>query len=202
MKRLTVQPGPRLESSRRTHRTPLAEALTTPVVLLFHPGVGMGLVFPELRGCTSQLCGLNNRLAELLATRARVYGVSTMPVARNTAFAREHGIDFEILSDPAGELGRLLPVGLERHGDSDVYPRVTVILRPDGGVVRPTTVTITGSEVDSILTALLPAPPSSEVAASDTAEDEVPRAGTTAKRVHGTAQGVLPSSPSQESEIR
>lgn len=202
MKPLTVQPGPTLESSRHTHRTPLAEALTSPVVLLFHPGVGMGLIFPELQGCTSQLCGLNSRLIELRASGARVYGVSTMPVARNAAFAREHGIEFELLSDPAGDLGGLLSVRRERHGDTEVYQRVTVILRPNGDAVTAETVTSTGSLVDSILTAL-PAAIPSEAEAPNTAADRDFSTGPETKRTHhGMAEGVLPSRSPQESEDR
>lgn len=132
------------------------------MVLLFHPGVGMGLVFAELQGCTRQLCGLNSRLEELGATGARVYGVSTMPVARNTAFVSQHNIEFELLSDPAGDLGRLWEVGLERHGDTEVYPRVTVLLRPDGDTVISQTIPDSGSLVDSLLTALSTSPQESE----------------------------------------
>ena len=49
-----------------------------PVALFFHPGVGLGLVFPALQGCTAELCGLRDRSDELEAAKVRFYGVSTL----------------------------------------------------------------------------------------------------------------------------
>mgnify|MGYP002621849258 CR=1 FL=1 len=117
-----------LPSSASKTRRPLQEAITRPVVLLFHPGVGMGLLFRELRGCTSQMCTVNDHLRELHDFGATIYGVSTLPVEPNSRFSTEHDLSFELLSDTTGALDDVFSIGKKRYGDKDFYERAAVVV--------------------------------------------------------------------------
>ncbi|MGS2615799.1 peroxiredoxin [Micromonospora sp. LZ34] len=81
-----------------------------PVVLFFYPAA-------MTRGCTAESCHFRDLAAEFAAVGAQRVGISRDPVAKQAEFARLHGFDYPLLSDPdgvvAGRFGvrRRLPLG-------------------------------------------------------------------------------------------
>jgi peroxiredoxin Q/BCP len=56
--------------------------------------------------CTRQACSLRDRLGEIAARGAAVVGVSTQGADSHLAFARKHRLDFPLLVDADGAIGR------------------------------------------------------------------------------------------------
>jgi peroxiredoxin Q/BCP len=56
--------------------------------------------------CTREACGFQGAYAELLSGDAEVVGVSVDDAATHDRFAREHGIEFPLVSDPSRLLAR------------------------------------------------------------------------------------------------
>ncbi|MFC0506120.1 peroxiredoxin [Micromonospora costi] len=81
-----------------------------PVVLFFYPAA-------MTRGCTAESCHFRDLAAEFAAVGAQRVGISRDPVARQAEFARLHGFDYPLLSDPDGAVAdrfgvrRRVPLG-------------------------------------------------------------------------------------------
>ena len=69
------------------------------LVLYFYPR-------DDTPGCTRQACSLRDHLALLTAHGAAVLGVSTQGAGSHRAFARRHALNFPLLADPDGAIGR------------------------------------------------------------------------------------------------
>ncbi|MFI5489607.1 peroxiredoxin [Micromonospora echinaurantiaca] len=89
----------------------LSELLVAgPVVLFFYPAA-------MTRGCTAESCHFRDLAAEFAALGAQRVGISRDPVAKQAEFARLHGFDYPLLSDPDGAVAerfgvrRRLPLG-------------------------------------------------------------------------------------------
>ncbi|MFI7522821.1 peroxiredoxin [Micromonospora globbae] len=100
-----------------------------PVVLFFYPAA-------MTRGCTAESCHFRDLAAEFAAVGAQRVGISRDPVARQAEFARLHGFDYPLLSDPDGAVAdrfgvrRRLPLGpLSTR-------RVTFVIGTDGRVIE------------------------------------------------------------------
>lgn len=69
------------------------------LVLYFYPR-------DDTPGCTRQACSLRDHAAELAAKGAAVLGVSTQGVESHRAFTAKYGLNFPLLADPGGKIGR------------------------------------------------------------------------------------------------
>jgi peroxiredoxin Q/BCP len=69
------------------------------VVLAFYPE-------DDTAGCTLEMCGMQARLARFQSLRTRVFGLSHNSSESQQRFARKHGLEFQLLSDPKGEVAK------------------------------------------------------------------------------------------------
>lgn len=88
-----------------------------PTVLYFYPR-------DNTPGCTTEACQFNEELETYDEAGVRVVGVSTDEVSSHASFADEHGIEFDLLADPDGEIAEQFGVNVER-GRAD---RVTFVV--------------------------------------------------------------------------
>ena len=56
--------------------------------------------------CTKQACSLRDHNAEIAARGAAILGVSTQDEASHREFTRKHGLNFPLLADEGGVVGR------------------------------------------------------------------------------------------------
>ncbi len=76
---------------------------TGPVVLFFYPAA----LTP---GCTAETCHFRDLATEFAEVGAQRVGVSADPVDTQHEFARTHGVDFPLLSDPDGGVASVFGV--------------------------------------------------------------------------------------------
>jgi thioredoxin-dependent peroxiredoxin len=69
------------------------------LVLYFYPR-------DDTPGCTRQACSLRDRNSELAAKGAAVLGVSTQGVESHQAFTKKYHLNFPLLVDSEGKVGR------------------------------------------------------------------------------------------------
>lgn len=69
------------------------------LVLYFYPK-------DDTPGCTKQACSLRDGIGALAAKGASVLGVSTQDERSHQAFTRKYGLNFPLLADTEGEVGR------------------------------------------------------------------------------------------------
>ncbi|MUV59654.1 redoxin domain-containing protein [Halobacterium sp. CBA1126] len=101
-----------------------------PVVLAFFPGA----FTPP---CTNEMVALQDRLGDFEDAGATVFGVSADSAFSQGAFREEHGIEFDLVSDMAGDAIR--EYGLEMDipdlGLYGIANRAVFVLDDDGEVV-------------------------------------------------------------------
>lgn len=97
------------------------------LVLYFYPR-------DDTPGCTKEACGFRDTNSEIVKLGANVVGVSPDSVDSHKRFYQKYSLNFPLLSDPKGELGKRLGV-LREDSDRPSMRRVTFIVDPDG-VVR------------------------------------------------------------------
>lgn len=99
----TLEPGdvaPEFEAiASDGARVALSDYRGRKVVLYFYPK-------DDTPGCTRQACSLRDHHREILAKGAVVLGVSTQDAASHAAFARKFALDFPLLADTGGRVGR------------------------------------------------------------------------------------------------
>lgn len=88
-----------------------------PTVLYFYPR-------DNTPGCTTEARQFNAELEVYDEAGVRVVGVSMDDVSSHASFADEHGIEFDLLADPNGEIAERFGVRVER-GRAD---RVTFVI--------------------------------------------------------------------------
>lgn len=118
-----------------------------PVVLFFYPHDGTP-------GCTQEACAFRDVWDRFEATGAIVVGVSTDTPAEHARFAREHELQFPLLSDPDGEV-------LARYGVPSLLgmsARVTFLIDRDGRIARVYPDVDPGVHAEQILEALAALP--------------------------------------------
>ncbi len=69
------------------------------LVLYFYP-------MDDTPGCTRQACSLRDHAAELAAKGAAVLGVSTQGVESHQSFTAKYNLNFPLLADSGGKVGR------------------------------------------------------------------------------------------------
>ncbi len=152
----SVAPDFTARDQSNTPRT-LREFRGRPVVLFFYPRDGTP-------GCTREACAFRDAWARFSRSGAQVLGVSGDDVASHARFAREHALQFPLLADTEGAIGRAYGVG-RFFG---MASRVTFVLSPDGTVARVfpnVDPAIHADEVLRVVEALAPAPASAPVTA-------------------------------------
>jgi len=100
-----------------------------PVVLAFFPGA----FTPP---CSSEMVALQDHLDEFHEAGATVLGVSADSAFAQGAFRDEHGIEFDLVSDTAGEVidAYDLEIDIEPLGLYGVANRATFVLDEDGTI--------------------------------------------------------------------
>ena len=105
------------------------------LVLYFYPK-------DDTPGCTKQACSLRDFNAEIAAKGAAVLGVSTQDAASHQAFTRKFGLNFPLLADTGGAVGRAYGTlggpGLLAKLKSAVglADRVTFVIGADGRIAH------------------------------------------------------------------
>ena len=69
------------------------------LVMYFYP-------MDDTPGCTKQACSLRDHNAEIAAKGAAVLGVSTQGEESHKKFTKKYGLNFPLLADTDGEVGR------------------------------------------------------------------------------------------------
>ncbi len=108
-------------------------------------------------GCTTEANDFNKALRKLKARNAMVIGVSKDSIASHCKFADKYELKFPLLSDPAGKM-------LEKYGawgEKNMYGkksmgiiRSTVLIGPDGKVIKHFPKVKVKGHVDEVLEAL------------------------------------------------
>jgi peroxiredoxin Q/BCP len=81
------------------HKVSLADYRGKKLVMYFYPR-------DDTPGCTKQACSLRDNLAPIAAKGAAVLGVSTQGVESHQAFTKKYGLNFPLLADTDGKVGR------------------------------------------------------------------------------------------------
>jgi peroxiredoxin Q/BCP len=116
-------------------RVSLADYRGRKLVLYFYPK-------DDTPGCTKQACSLRDFNAEIAAKGAAVLGVSTQDAASHQAFTRKFGLNFPLLADTGGAVGRAYGTlggpGLLAKLKSAVglADRVTFVIGADGRIAH------------------------------------------------------------------
>ena len=105
------------------------------LVMYFYP-------MDDTPGCTAQACSLRDHNAEIAAAGAAILGVSTQGEASHRKFTAKHGLNFPLLADKGGVVGRaygtlggagLLSAAKALVGMAD---RVTFIIDENGRIAH------------------------------------------------------------------
>ena len=100
---VTLKPGDAAPDFTATttdgKRVSLGDFRGRKLVMYFYPK-------DDTPGCTRQACSLRDHQAEILARGAAVLGVSTQDEASHQAFTRKFSLNFPLLADTDGKVGR------------------------------------------------------------------------------------------------
>ncbi len=129
-------PAPDFEGHTTTgEKVALADYRGRKLVLYFYPR-------DDTPGCTKQACSLRDHRAEFAARGAAVLGVSTQDEASHQAFTKKYGLNFPLLADTTGKVGRAYGV-LGRPGvlaklksAVGMADRVTFVIDADGRIAH------------------------------------------------------------------
>jgi peroxiredoxin Q/BCP len=80
-------------------RVALADFRGRKLVMYFYP-------MDDTPGCTKQACSLRDHNAEIAARGAAILGVSTQDEASHRKFAAKYRLNFPLLADTGGKVGR------------------------------------------------------------------------------------------------
>jgi peroxiredoxin len=90
---------------------------------------------PGARGCTPQSCGFRDHYTEIQSLGASVFGLSAQTGEYQREARDRLHLPFEILSDSALRLKRLLRLPTFTAGGMELYKRLTLIFE-DGRIVK------------------------------------------------------------------
>jgi peroxiredoxin Q/BCP len=127
----------------------LSEHRGHPVLVYFYPR-------DATPGCTREACALRDAWDRLQATGTVVYGISTDDVASHLAFRSEHGLPFDLLSDPEETAARAYGVPV-RMGFA---ARMSFLVDAQGNLARTFPDVDPGVHADEVLAAIAALPPS------------------------------------------
>lgn len=85
----------------------------------------------ETPGCTREAQAFRDVRGQFDAAGADIVGVSTDPESAHAAFAQHHGLNFGLIADTAGALGRAFGLNV-----TSMAPRTTFVIGRDGRVAR------------------------------------------------------------------
>lgn len=114
------------------NQTSLEDLLGRRTVLYFYPKA-------FTPGCTTEACDFRDHQDPLSELGYRIVGISADAPETLDAFAKEHGLDFTLLSDPGSATAKAWGAWGEReiNGErSDGPLRTTLLLEEDGTVLR------------------------------------------------------------------
>ena len=81
------------------HKVRLADYAGKKLILYFYPR-------DDTPGCTKQACSLRDNIAPIAAKGASVLGVSTQGTESHQAFTKKYALNFPLLCDVDGKVGR------------------------------------------------------------------------------------------------
>ena len=81
------------------HKVSLADYRGKKLVLYFYPR-------DDTPGCTKQACSLRDNIAPIAEKGAAVLGVSTQGIESHQAFTKKYNLNFPLLADTDGKVGR------------------------------------------------------------------------------------------------
>jgi peroxiredoxin Q/BCP len=84
--------------------------------------------------CTREACGFQGAYTELVSRDAEVVGVSVDDAATHDRFAREHGIEFPLVSDPERLLARRYGATSLLRDALGVTARLTYVIGRNGRI--------------------------------------------------------------------
>ncbi|MFB6303448.1 MAG: peroxiredoxin [Haloferacaceae archaeon] len=87
----------------------VSPSFEAPTVVYFYPR-------DDTPGCTTEATEFTAELDAYRDAGVTVYGVSTDDVDSHAAFAEKHGIEFDLLADPEGEVAEAFGVDRRRGG--------------------------------------------------------------------------------------
>ncbi|PSP82212.1 peroxiredoxin [Halobacteriales archaeon QS_1_68_17] len=132
---MTLSPGDSVPAVTATnqHGETVELSFADPTVLFFYPK-------DDTPGCTTEACQFDTELSTFREAGVAVYGVSTDDVESHEAFAAKHGLGYDLLADPDGELVAAFDVDASGgRADRTTYvladgevKRVYTGVRPDG----------------------------------------------------------------------
>ncbi len=99
------------------------------LVLYFYPK-------DDTPGCTIEACSLRDVNDELLASKARIVGVSMDTPASHQSFRTKYQLNFTLLSDPMGETIRAYGAWGKKMFGKEGIQRKTFLIDPDGMVQK------------------------------------------------------------------
>lgn len=91
---------------------------------------------PGARGCTPQVCSFRNDYSQLVAMDAKVFGVSSQPLADQKEVRARLALPYELLNDTPLELTRAMNLPTFEYEASIYIKRITVIAIE--GVIKKT----------------------------------------------------------------
>ncbi len=87
--------------------------------------------------CTTQACGIRDRVGDYDAADAVVLGVSPDPMDKTRGFADAHGLGFRLLSDPDHAVAERYGVWIQKTVEGRTFlgnERTTFVIGPGGRV--------------------------------------------------------------------
>ncbi len=126
------------------------------IILFIYPGNQVGLEYPELMGCTPETCSFRDAKSEFSALGIKIYGLSMQTAETQRAFAKQYGVNFEILSDPEGRLISALNISTWRTTDDarEIYPARETLYIKKGGQVQLHIKEISFGDIDTHIATL------------------------------------------------
>lgn len=91
---------------------------------------------PGARGCTPQVCSFRNEYSQLVAMNAKVFGVSSQPLADQKEASARLALPYELLNDTPLELTHAMNLPTFEYEASIYIKRITVITID--GVIKKT----------------------------------------------------------------
>src|SRR5258706_2905167 len=120
------------------------------LVMYFYP-------MDDTPGCTKQACSLRDHNAEIAAKGAAVLGVSTQDEASHQAFTKKYKLNFPLLADTDGKVGRAYGTlggrGLisKLKSAAGMADRVTFVIHEKGDVTHVTDTPPVASHAEEVL---------------------------------------------------
>jgi peroxiredoxin Q/BCP len=103
----------------------------TVVLLYFYPK-------DDTPGCTTQACGLRDRMDSLKKDKIEVVGVSFDSAESHKKFIEKHKLNFTLLADTDGKIADAY--GVRREAGKNVARRASFLIGSDGKVIHVTDV--------------------------------------------------------------